>query len=343
MTIVAQNHVPRELLSTKILSFFHEFHIGELLKACNAYKARGFRVISIIFLPLSHCLLSSTEKSNRYRQASAAVDPRSNGGKQRKLAQSKSPDVAFELLKEAKAAGIQARHVLFDSWFCSPSMLIRIKGIGYDVIAMTKKTESIHFRYEGRMQSAPAIYRKSKKRPGCAKYLLSVEAEAVKDGDAIPVRLVFVRNRNKHDDYLILVSTDMELSEEEIIRTYGKRWNIEVFFKTCKSYLKLGKESHSLSYDAMTAHVAIVFSRYMMMALEHRRNIDNRSLGDLFYTYCEELQDMQYIDALALLLKELVIGIQKEILFDDKELNKLLNDFIEQLPTMWSRCLKQCA
>ena len=48
------------------------------------------------------------------------------------------------------------------------------------------------------------------------------------------------------------------LSEEESIRIYGKRWQIEVFFKNCKSMLNLIGECPSLSYDALTAHVAIV-------------------------------------------------------------------------------------
>ena len=51
----------------------------------------------------------------------------------------------------------------------------------------------------------------------------------------------------------------------------------------CKSYLMLGKETRSISYDALTAHTAIVFARYMMLALEQRRNMDERSLGELFY------------------------------------------------------------
>ena len=93
------------------------------------------------------------------------------------------------------------------------------------------------------MQDVMAIYRSQKKRRGRSVYLLSVEAEAVKDGERLPVRLVYVRNKNKRSDYLVLVSTDLTLSEEEIIQTYGKRWNIEVFFKMCKSYLKLGKVS----------------------------------------------------------------------------------------------------
>lgn len=39
---------------------------------------------------------------------------------------------------------------------------------------------------------------------------------------------------NKRNEYLCLISTEVSLSEEEIIRIYGKRWDIEVFFKVCK-------------------------------------------------------------------------------------------------------------
>lgn len=50
-------------------------------------------------------------------------------------------------------------------------------------------------------------------------------------------KVVYVRNRNKRKEYLCLISTDVNLDENEIIRVYGKRWDIEVFFKVCKSYL----------------------------------------------------------------------------------------------------------
>ncbi len=247
------------------------------------------------------------------------------------------------LLKDAKAAEIPAKYVLFDTWFCSPSSLLQVKDIGYDVIGMVKKSEKIHFRYSGRMQSAPAIFRAAKKRRGRSLYLLSVEAEVVKGKQAIPVKLVFVRNRNNRQDYLILVSTDVNLSEEEIIKTYGKRWNIEVFFKMCKSYLKLGKESRTMSYDAMTAHVSIVLARYMLLSLEQRRKTDKRSIGELFYVSCDELQDLQYMDALIMVLKKLVSMITEKWLFLEKELNAMLDSFLENLPKLWHRCLERCA
>lgn len=213
MNIVPPHHHSCEVTSSKIHQFFAEFHIGQILRSCNAYKLRGFAVMAIFlvafetvfqcrsfyqrkkdtpksipferdtfyrflnscaihwrkftlllstaiiqkaiapltsaerrnvliiddslfsrsrskkvellarvydhvsgtyvkgfrmltlgwsngntFLPLSHCLLSSASKQQQLRGASEDVDPRSNGGKQRKLAQSKAPEVVLTLL-----------------------------------------------------------------------------------------------------------------------------------------------------------------------------------------------------------------------------------------------------
>ena len=82
-----------------------------------------------------------------------------------------------------------------------------------------------------------------------------MELKSFINGASIPPKLVYVRNKSRRKDWLVLISTDMELSEEEIIRIYGKRWDIEVFFKAYKSYLNLVKEYRGISYDAMTARL----------------------------------------------------------------------------------------
>lgn len=102
-----------------------------------------------------------------------------------------------------------------------------------------------------------------------------------KDGESIPAKFVYVRNKSNQKDWLVIVSTDTELSEEEIIRVYGKRWDIEVFFKACKSYLNLVKEYRGISYDAMNTHVAIVFSRCMMLAVAQREDANDRTICEL--------------------------------------------------------------
>ena len=93
----------------------------------------------------------------------------------------------------------------------------------------------------------------NRKRRGRSQYLLSVEVNLTQKENRevvsrIPVRIVYVRNRAKRKDWIALISTDMDISEEEIIRRYGVRWNIEVYFKTCKQHLKLLKESNSPSF-----------------------------------------------------------------------------------------------
>ena len=132
----------------------------------------------------------------------------------------------LDLIDSAKKAGIPASHVLFDTWFCSPSSLIAIKKKKLDVIAVAKKTPKMHYLYNEKMQPLTEIYKQNKKRRGRSKYLLSLEVTVVKDDDSIPARIVYVRNRNKRKDYLALITTDMTISEEEVIRIYGKRWGI---------------------------------------------------------------------------------------------------------------------
>ena len=190
------------------------------------------------------------------------------------------------------------------------------------------------FRYNGEDQSLISIYNKNRKRRGRSRYLLSVNVDVVKDGESIPAKVVYVRNRNKRKEYLCLISTDTELDENEIIRIYGKRWDIEVFFKVCKSYLHLSRECRSLSYDAMTAHTAVVFTRYMMLSVENRESNDERSLGELFFFFTDEMADITWVHAMQLLLQMFRSLLADNIDTADGEIDKLMDAFIDALPPL---------
>jgi len=135
----------------------------------------------------------------------------------------------------------------------------------------------------------------------------------------------------------------MSISEDEIVRTYGKRWNIEVFFKVCKSYLKLSKECNSISYDAMTAHVAIVFTRYMMLAVENRQETGKRSLGEIFFYLSDELADITWIQAMHLLMQTFINTLTDRFSLSENELNQLMDIFMEALPKKIAECLGKYA
>ena len=68
-----------------------------------------------------------------------------------------------------------------------------------------------------------------------------------------------------------------------------------------------------------------------MLSLEQRRNVDKRSIGELFLLAYDELQDLCYIDALHLILKMLVEVIKERMIFMEKELDKMLDSFLENL------------
>ncbi len=127
---------------------------------------------------------------------------------------------------------------------------------------------------------------------------------------------------------LIIDDSMFERNRSKIIRIYGKRWDIEVFFKVCKSYLNLSRECNSLSYDAMTAHTAVVFTRYMMLSLESRESNDNRSLGELFLYFSDEMSDITWIQAFQMLLQMFRTMLSDNTELSDEKINELASAFM---------------
>jgi hypothetical protein len=300
-------------------------------------NVRGFRLLTLgwsdgnSFVPVSGVLLSSVKKAPELE--SCRAPKRSCGYSRRLLAVTKAPEVMLKLIRGALKSGLPASYVLFDSWFSHPSTVIAVKDENIDVISMVKRAATTRYLHEGQMLPVTKIYRMHRKRGGRSKYLLSAAVELVsRDERRVPAKLVFVRKKGCPKQYLVLLSTDMKISEEEIIRIYGKRWDIEVFFKVCKSYLRLTGECRSLSYDAMTAYAAIVFARYMMLAAENRVSRDGRTFGELFYSICDELPDITWQEALRVLTEVLARTIGEKLSLTDEELTSLFEDFMSALP-----------
>jgi hypothetical protein len=127
--------------------------------------------------------------------------------------------------------------------------------------------------------------------------------------ERIPVKLVFVRNRNKRYEYIIILSTDRMLSDEEIVRRYGYRWSIECCFKVSKSLLKLGKEFQPVNYDTTVSSTALVFTRFIILEWIRRKNNDWKTMGELFFVCCEDIRDIELTDALERLLAIFMTGL----------------------------------
>ena len=80
---------------------------------------------------------------------------------------------------------------------------------------------------------------------------------------------------------------------------------------------------NSLSYDAMTAHTAVVFTRYMMLSLESRESNDNRSLRELFLYFSDEMSDITWIQAFQMLLQMFRTMLLDNTELSDEKINEI--------------------
>ncbi|MDN6140774.1 MAG: transposase [Tetragenococcus koreensis] len=299
----------------------------------NHKNKKGFRFLQLgwsdgnTFLPLAFSLLSSSKK---VREADK-IDHRSHSGRRKAQAQRKGTDVLVELLQAALKDGVKAHYVLFDSWFSSPKMFHALRKIKLHAVCMIKRSKKVYYRYNGKWVDVKTIFQTEKKRRGRSRYLLSVCVESEVDGQVLPIKLVYVRNRNKRNDYLVLATTDISLSEDEIIQLYGKRWSIEVYFKICKQHLRLAKYQ-GLSYDGIFAHTVTVAVSYLVLAVQHREQADDRTMGELFYLMIEELSDISFSEAIIQLLELFKEVFENELVLSEEALNNIMNQFIQKLP-----------
>ena len=289
---------------------------------------KGFTLLALgwsdgySFIPTGFNMLSSAEKSNRYNEVSSDIDHRTNGYKFRKESMMHKTDAAILLIKNALNVGIKADYVLMDTWFTTEPMIKEILKTGMDAIGMVKQLKQ-RYTYQGKQYTLPEL-KKFVSFKG-ARNIFGSLVVTTKTG--IPVKIVFVRNRNKKSECLYILSTNTSLEDAEIVRIYGNRWSIECFFKSSKSFLKLGTEFQSHNYGAMVSHTTIVFTRYTILEWIRRNQNDQKTYGELFFMFCEDIQDMDLTNALQSLMALFVEHIST--------LSADITSFIKSKVTEW--------
>jgi len=301
--------------------------------------SRGFRMLTLgltdgaTFIPFSFSLLSSHQKENQLCPMDTSIDGRRRRAHLRKESREKTPEVFFNLLDGALKHCPLVSTILFDSWFSFPTLIRKCATRGLSVVCMLKNTPKIYYSFGGKALSLLSLFNRIQKRPH-GNIIGSAVVNLNLNGHPLYARIVFVRSEKQKSQWLALLSTDLTLSEEEIVTLYGKRWDIEVFFKMVKSVLKLTREFQVRSYDALVSHTSIVFIRYIMLAVIARRNTDPRTFGELFYACYDEIQDMTLMEALALLLELFKSTMKRVLVLSEEKVKELLFYFVNSL-TAW--------
>lgn len=215
-----------------------------------------------------------------------------------------------------------------DTWFTQQPLIQSIVELGLDVIGMVKATNQRYLVNDKRL-SLKELYKVATPVSGKKGIMRSIQTTMA---NGIQVKVVFIQNRNKKSEWLAILSTDCTLSEQEIVRIYGMRWDIEVFFKTTKSLLRLQKEFQGMSYDLLISHTTIVFSRYIVLSWQNRCHNDQRTLGGIFYELCDEVNELDWAVALQQLIELLEDTLKKTNKTIQKLIKSQLQQWIDGLP-----------
>ena len=93
----------------------------------------------------------------------------------------------------------------------------------------------------------------------------------------------------------------------------------------------------------MNAHVAIVFTRYMMLTVENRQATDVRTLGEIFYLMSDELSDITWFQAFNMIIQIFMDTLSDKLSLTSEQLEQLMDSFLLALPKPFKGSLGLCA
>lgn len=99
----------------------------------------------------------------------------------------------------------------------------------------------------------------------------------------------------------------------------------------CKQYLHLSKYQ-GISYDGIFAHTVLVATSYLILSLRQREEVDDRTIGELFYLTVDELADLTFVEAIRVLITLFQDAFSTESILERSILDNILEKFIGQLP-----------
>ena len=103
--------------------------------------------------------------------------------------------------------------MFMDFWFTQAPLIEKITNKRLFVIGMVKQLKQ-RYVYNGERFTLNQLYKLAKTHMGKKDILGSIYATL---DNGIPVKILFVRNRNKRSEWLAILSTDTTLENEEII------------------------------------------------------------------------------------------------------------------------------
>ena len=250
---------------------------------------RGINVVSLNYSDgFSNFMLDFTIAMNKYARVAIEdftnkIDQRTNAHKRRLETMKGKSHIAIDMVTRAVNSGIYADYLLVDSWYSKPVFIKEMNELGLKVISRIANNNKI-WNFTGKEKTLDAIYNKFKAlktaKPGTygKKIKFTYFSVVVEHKNAGKLKIVFIKTKEK---LIPIVSTDLEINDEEIIETYKRRWDIEQGYKELRQHFGFGQEENRI-YEALIARITLSFFTYNIVSYINRISNEPQTIGGLF-------------------------------------------------------------
>jgi hypothetical protein len=307
------NHVTKRYpLGYKLLLL--AFWDGKSLIAtdCSLHREKGQK---------GACGLSKKEHGSQF---SKKRDSKSPGQKRVGELDIKKGEVAVSMLRRAVKNGFMASYVLMDSWFVSDYMIKSVRAIkkgAMHILGMCKLDRRQYLVDQKLLNAHQLIAKNERKGSKYSRKYKSTYISLVVDYKGEKVRLFLVRYNNAKN-WTILLTTDLTLSFVGAIELYQIRWTIEVLFKECKQYLRLGG-SQNTDFDGQVADVTITLATHTILSLQKRFS-SYETMGELFRETQQHLLELTLWERLVKVFLKMVVQLAAILNIDIDEITEKL-------------------
>ncbi len=232
----------------------------------------------------------------------------------------KKGEVAVSMLKRAVKNGFIASYVLMDSWFVNDYMIKSIRAIkkgAMHLLGMCRLDKRKYLIDKKEMNAHQLISKNERRRSKYSRKYKSTYISLVADYKGVKVRLFFIRYNNAKN-WTLLLTTDLTLSFVQAIELYQIRWTIEVLFKECKQYLRLGG-SQNTDFDGQVADVTITLVTHTILSLQKRFS-SYETMGELFRETGQHLLELTLWERLVKVFLKMVIQLAMILNVDVEEI-----------------------
>lgn len=223
-------------------------HVKKMSILCHTFVASVIK-IGDFELPFMFTLYDKTKKENFKSKLDLAV------GHIRKFLQLITPFIPHKKII-----------FLFDSWYCNPKIISALpKGTLW--VSRLKKNRTVKIGNfwcsleELKRRVKPHDFKRVKVKK---KYYWACSTSVVVKGLGI-LTVVLVKPL-KYSQYIEFFVSNMDKDAETILRHYGERWEIEVFFRTLKQSLGLGGYQMR-KYKGNRRHWSLVLLSYAILSV----------------------------------------------------------------------------